>query len=658
MNDQLLRPHYLRLRVYAFDPILTTKLETSAINEIVVSIPWEVDRKTKKDILQPGPVGEYVEVVDYDPASDCFYESVNLRDPYLLAQDGLPPSESNPQFHQQMVYAVAMLTIHNFERALGRCALWSPRRGVQNGKKNGRFVPRLRIYPHALREANAYYSPGKKALLFGYFPATASAQSEQLPGGVVFASLSHDIIVHETVHALLDGLHPRFIENTNPDVLAFHEAFADIVALFQHFSLPGILYNQIVRTRGDLATENLLAKIAQQFGQAIGNRGALRDALGATDPQTDEWKRSEPDPTLLTSTRKPHARGAILVAAVFAAFVSIYKKRTTDLLRIATGGTGILPEGDIHPDLAGRLADEAATSAKHILKMCIRALDYCPPVDITFGDYLRALITADLDMVPDDRYGYRIAIVEAFRSWGIYPLDVRSLSVESLQWYVPTEYELNMFRNLLPKDASCKDLVSDWEMWSAREKVFQINQRNAIRMHRWISSAKMRKWLSSKHKDSRRTFGLALDKNAPPTVFRGKGGWPSVEIHSVRPAVRTTLDGRAITDLVVEITQRRRGYMDPEDQRKADSAKLKKLPREDFIFRGGTTLLIDAETSTLRYVISKRVCSEARLARQRRFRDPSNYTSLRATYRKYAARQSEREPLAILHRSIGKEGLS
>ena len=39
------------------------------------------------------------------------------------------------------------------------------------------YVRRLRIYPHALREANAYYDPEKIALLFGYFPAADSSGS-------------------------------------------------------------------------------------------------------------------------------------------------------------------------------------------------------------------------------------------------------------------------------------------------------------------------------------------------------------------------------------------------------------------------------------------------------------------------------------------------
>src|SRR5262249_23174334 len=47
---------------------------------------------------------------------------------------------------------------------------------------------------------------------------------------------------------------------------------------------------------------------------------------------------------------------------------------------------------------------------------------------------LRALITADLDLVPDDIWGYRTALIDAFRSRGIYPMGVSSYSEEALRW--------------------------------------------------------------------------------------------------------------------------------------------------------------------------------------------------------------------------------
>lgn len=422
-NNGVPAPNVRRLRGYSFDPSLSVQLDTAVVNEAVFKVRWEPD-------LKVGPVGEYLEVVDYDPASKSFYDPVDLNNSYILAQDGLAPSESNPQFHQQMVYAVAMTTIQNFEKALGRKTLWS---SYRDGKEK-EFLPRLRVYPHALRQANAYYSPTKKALLFGYFPASSSAPGDHVPNGIVFTCLSHDIIAHETTHALLDGMHRRFIENSHRDTLAFHEAFADIVALFQHFSFPEVLRQQIAKTRGDLASQSLLGQLAQQFGKAIGQYGALRDAIGEFDPKEKKWKPREPDPNDYQTELEPHSRGAILVAAVFEAFLSIYKRRVADLLRIASNGTGILTPGELHPDLVDRLADEAAKSAQHVLTMCIRALDYCPPVDITFGDYLRAIITADADLFAEDERGYRIAFIEAFRRRGIYPRDIRTLSQESLSW--------------------------------------------------------------------------------------------------------------------------------------------------------------------------------------------------------------------------------
>src|SRR5215208_7326288 len=128
---------------YAFDPSLATQLETALVSEIVYKVPWEP--------LKPGPRGEYVEVVDVDPPSDCFYAPVDLDHAAVLAQRGLTPSEGNPQFHQQMVYAAAMTTIDRFEQSLGRKAFWTDRfvRGVTESDED-EFVQCLRLYPHAM----------------------------------------------------------------------------------------------------------------------------------------------------------------------------------------------------------------------------------------------------------------------------------------------------------------------------------------------------------------------------------------------------------------------------------------------------------------------------------------------------------------------------
>jgi hypothetical protein len=65
------------------------------VSVATVTVPWEQD-------LKPGPVGEYLEVVDVDPASNACYAPVDLNHPNILHESGLAPSESSPQFHQQM----------------------------------------------------------------------------------------------------------------------------------------------------------------------------------------------------------------------------------------------------------------------------------------------------------------------------------------------------------------------------------------------------------------------------------------------------------------------------------------------------------------------------------------------------------------------------
>ncbi len=480
-------PALRRLRVYAFDPQASVSLSTAVINDATVELPWELRWETA---LSKGPANEYVEVIDVDPTSGLYYEPVDLNDPMLLAGNGLAPSEGRPQFHQQMVFAVAMRTIRTFERALGRPVLWARDQTLTRAEHGEvaspvelNFTRTLRIYPHAIRERNAYYSPEKRALLFGYFrPEGTGARATEVAW--VFTCLSQDIVAHETTHAILHGMKQRSIEPTNVDALAFHEGFADIVALLQHFDARQVVAHLLARSGGSLRTPTLLTGLAAQFGTATGKKGALRYALldllkldadakarsaaetkspgtaaaggpTSTDAALREavafllkregakgerpgGEKAELDLSdvvaLLNGTTDVHARGGFLVAAVFEAFVTIFETRSEDLFRLSGYKRG---SPDLPPGLVARLADEASRSADQVLRMCVRALDYVPPVDIHFGEYLRGIITADTDLVPDDPLRYRVAFCEAFRKWGIRVPGCISMVPDSLLWDAP-----------------------------------------------------------------------------------------------------------------------------------------------------------------------------------------------------------------------------
>ena len=624
-------PPNRRLQIFATDPGSSRRLKTAFLNTATAEVPWET-APDSRSLLQPGPVGEYLEVVDVDPASGVAYEPVDLNHPFLLAQDGLPPSEGNPQFHQQMVYAVAMQTIRHFEQALGRRVLWAPRRiqyaspaSTPSGSAQGQpvsadsasmaqtapreaYVRRLRIYPHGLRQANAYYSPQKAALLFGYFPAGDGSRR------LVFTSLSHDIIAHETTHALLDGLHRRYQEPTNRDVLAFHEAFADIVAIFQHFTFPELLRFQIEQAHGDLRKGKLLAELAQEFGHTLGRTDALRSAVG-----------TPPSPGDYAAATEPHDLGTVLVSAVFDAFLAIYARRVEDLLRIASGGSGILGAGALHPDLVGRLADEATRAARHVLTICIRALDYMPPVDPTFPEYLRALITADSDLVANDRYGYRVAFLEAFGNRGIIPNELHTLSVGSLRWQTLEEAaQPTGLGNFIRKEINISgDVQSD------RYQSYLAARVNARKLHDWLDK-ELQPGIA-------RALGLDRELAGPdkPDSYVGRrdcNGRPRFEVHSVRPARRSSPDGDIRTDIIAVITQHR----DVTD----DAGAV-------YTFRGGCTLVLDRREGMppIRYSITKPVYSVADAKRVRNYQQTGLGLDLNALY----FEDSQSEPFALLH---------
>jgi hypothetical protein len=403
-------PIYRPLRIYTLDP--TASRLDGAI--ATINVPYEP--------LEPGPKGRLLEV------SDEATQSVHLDDPRVLIRNGREPSLTDSMFHQQMVYAVCTSIYDRFREALGRDPSWG------FAARPGAARPVLRIRPHAFSGQNAFYHPRAGELNFGSFDAE-TAQGRNMPHGRVFTCLSHDIVAHEMTHALLDGMRARFRLATNPDVLAFHEGFADLVAIFSHFSYREVVRAAIERSGGMPVTDGLLLSVAQQFGQTMtrtNQSGPLRSAIdevgfGSVNPGPKPKPYAE-------AGQEPHALGSILVSAVFEAFAVVFQRKTRAYRRLA----GPASEGFIRAELADILASEASTLAGQFLSICIRAIDYCPPIDLHLGEYLRALITADFDLVPDDPFGYREALIDAFARRGIFPDGVLNLSEDALLWLKPT----------------------------------------------------------------------------------------------------------------------------------------------------------------------------------------------------------------------------
>lgn len=358
------------------------------------------------EVLSPGPRGCRVSVIDFDATQAAYRPALALGadDPYAQASD----SEllRDPGFHAQNVYAIVMRTLARFEFALGRRVSW------------GFYGHQLQVAPHGIEDANAFYAENAHGLTFGYFTGAAS-------GRPVYTCLSHDIVAHETTHAILDGLRDMYTDAALPDQAAFHEGFADVVALLSVFAVKGVMRVAIEKagTDGRAATakwlrESALLGLADEFGNEL----SLSSSRGSALRRSIE---KPPDPRLLGDPghQEPHTRGEILVHPMMSAFVDVWAER-------------VAPFVESGPVTTTRLWEEAAEAADNLLTMAIRALDYCPPLDLTFGDYLSALITSDMVLVPDDsKYGYRDRLRQHFAAWGISPASTEGL--EPCAWEGP-----------------------------------------------------------------------------------------------------------------------------------------------------------------------------------------------------------------------------
>lgn len=377
--------HHVYLRIVAQDPSVVG--DDGRILTATARVPWQR--------MEPGPRTSRFHVVDFDASTGRLLEHPALPDEHGFADADDETLRTDPAFHAQQVYAVAARTLATFESALGRRLPW------------GFSGHQLYLVPHAFAEANAYYSYDDRALLFGYVP--------RADGSTVHTCLSHDVVVHETSHAVLDGLRRRFLEPGLPDQAAFHEGFADVVALLSVFSLRPVVEQclgpatpegriPVASVDRDRLRAGALTGVGEQLGAVLAHgRGALRQS--ALEPPPENWAD---DPAY----REPHRRGEVLVAIVLDVLIDMWTARVAPLLA---------PDGRRRPRTVDRerAAEEGARAARHLLTMLIRGLDYLPPVEFEFPDLLDAVLLADAEVVPDDDMRYRDLLVERFAKSGI-----------------------------------------------------------------------------------------------------------------------------------------------------------------------------------------------------------------------------------------------
>jgi hypothetical protein len=388
-------PNTRTLTIIAQDPSI--KIGRKIVTA-VIEVPAE-------DLL-PGPCGYRVNVIDFDATTGTLYEPATFGvssdgkyvDPFAVKSKGARPAKydrrliENPKFHAQNAYAIIMRTLARFEFALGRRVAW------------GCDGHQIHVAPHAFSDANAFYSREDRGIFFGYFFDDK--------GRPVYTCLSHDVVAHETTHAILDGLRARYMEPSSPDQAAFHEGFSDVVALLSVFSLRDVVGALLdLRAGGgkliegkyltrDALRQSVLLGLAEQMGSEVSKvRGeALRRSV-KLPPGKPYMSMPEFD--------EEHERGELLVAAIMNAFLDIWLSRIEKI--------GFLEGGKRDRSI---VVEEGARVAEHLLTMAIRAIDYCPPTDLTFSDYLSALLTIDREVVPDDsKYGYRAALLKNFRAY-------------------------------------------------------------------------------------------------------------------------------------------------------------------------------------------------------------------------------------------------
>lgn len=312
----------------------------------------------EEDFFLDGPVIRRVAVLDFDPDTGALLPGARYVPPKPGKDRGgyqIPDPDDIycHEFNQVSTFATVLETMAMFEEpdALGRRLSWAFE------------APQLLVVPRAGEWANAFYERESHSLqLFFISPAERGKPK-------VYASLSRDIVAHETAHAILDGIAPTLYNSITPQSLALHEAIADLTALLISFRSPKLRSSVLERSQGKLDDSTAFSAVAQEFAQARdGHSQFLRNLFNQ--------KTLDPNDPNRVNRLEPHSLSEVLSGALYSVFVRIYES-------LRTG----------NPDWPSGKA--LFVAGERLKRMTLRALDYLPPGESSFVDYGRALLASD-----------------------------------------------------------------------------------------------------------------------------------------------------------------------------------------------------------------------------------------------------------------------
>jgi hypothetical protein len=262
--------------------------------------------------IGPGPSDHALYVVDAANKATP-YDPPDYSPPYRGA--GLSPARPDatghfdhiplgtPQFLAAHLFGSVRHTLHIWEHYVGRRIEWW----------DAEVHPRMELIP-VVAWANAQSGPG-----FIETGVWRNADGSQQP----FA-LNFDVVAHETGHQILfslAGVPPQ--ASIGVPFLAFHESFADLMALVAVMHFPSVLDRLLQQTQGNLYVLNLVNRIGETSAHT-----QIRLAANQTTMAEVADIRLAPDGTWIDPSgqgRNQHWVAAPLTGAIFDILVEIYQ---------------------------------------------------------------------------------------------------------------------------------------------------------------------------------------------------------------------------------------------------------------------------------------------------------------------------------------------